>query len=680
MTQSIRAVAIVLIATLSWGAAFAQESPESSIPPLIGAAIAPLAQSAAKGDAAAAFVLGGYFSGADRTVSERAEGLRLLVQAADAGLTEAKVRAADVLRSGSAGSTDLARAAAYYAEAAADGDDGARRSLAGLHLDGKLDMFDVPKAIGLLEDATAEGDITAAIMLANILANGTLVPQDGERARLLLLRGILAGNNGAYAALGDLYRRGAAGLPADPAMAFAYFEALVARGDRGAIRRVADLRARGEGVAKDIPAAVAMLEAAARDGDVQSYLQLADLFARGELTPIDGVRAISYLESAAAMGSTDASVRLGDIYRDGIAGVARDAAKALAAYSQATPRDGDGPTVGLVRLGDLYRNGTVVPLDLSKAMAFYEQAAGHGDNNARRNLASMLLDGRSAAINPARAAALLEEAARAGDSNAAMQLGGLMSDGNLLTADYDRTVEFFTMAERLGDRRARVRLATALVDGPLSRQHQGEGVSLLSQGVAERLPGAATALGRLILQLKVPGSTADDGLGLLESAAMAGDADAARYLLSIYRDGMGSAVRPSPARAQALLGALQGIVSPQLLAVEQILLAAKADPQPSALEQIAASFALLDRNDGGDVLRQLSRSNQNAYLFLLQTRLKEMGFYDGPATGVLSGGTMDAFLAACAEAKEMERCDRGPLTDDAVRFFSSFNYSAPPAP
>ena len=87
--------------------------------------------------------------------------------------------------------------------------------------------------------------------------------------------------------------------------------------DVAAMRNVALMLRKGQGVAKDPKAAQKMMEQAAYAGLVTAQADLGDMLLNGEAGPADPRTAADWLASAAAAGHPIAALELGELYEQG---------------------------------------------------------------------------------------------------------------------------------------------------------------------------------------------------------------------------------------------------------------------------------------------------------------------------------------------------------------------------
>ena len=139
---------------------------------------------------------------------------------------------------------------------------------------------------------------------------------------------------------------------------------------------------------------------------------------------------------------------------------------------------------------------------------------------------------------------------------------------------------------------------------------------------------------------------------------------------------VGGAFRPDLAMAERLLDEVAGVLGEPAATTERLAILAKQGAAPETFNRIAEQFERLPRTAAVQALERLAGSNENAYISLVQRRLTDLALYDGSPDGVLTGATIEAFRRACDAAGALEKCDRGPLTSDAVRLMSAFLFTA----
>jgi TPR repeat protein len=112
----------------------------------------------------------------------RASGVTLLTQAAEANHSDAAMFLAHLNYTGEVVEKDLDKARAYYAQAAEQDNPFARRSYARFLLDRSIEQEADPRLIGWLEELADDDDSEAMLLLGNLYARGVGTEQNFRRA------------------------------------------------------------------------------------------------------------------------------------------------------------------------------------------------------------------------------------------------------------------------------------------------------------------------------------------------------------------------------------------------------------------------------------------------------------------------------------------------------------------
>jgi TPR repeat protein len=246
------------------------------------------------------------------------------------------------------------------------------------------------------------------------------------------------------------------------------------------------------------------------------------------IAPIGAKEAPSSIEAMSVSGleALLAQAKAGDGFAALVAGrQLADRLRSDAEHQQAVALLGEAAQSGIAeassRLGDIYRNGiSGVVADLAKAVEYYERALTGGDNNARRNLAAMLLNGQGVTRDPARAVKLLEDAMNTGNVDARLMLAGMYARGDGVKADGSRALELYQagLAEKNGGALNGVAsLYRRGTPGFAADPEMARGYFELAYGLGD------TGAGRLLadMMLRGEGQVADPagGVALLETIA-----------------------------------------------------------------------------------------------------------------------------------------------------------------
>jgi len=202
------------------------------------------------------------------------------------------------------------------------------------------------------------------------------------------------------------------------------------------------------------------------------------------------------------------------------------------------------------RLGDIYRNGIDgVATDYARAAGYYETAAAAGDNNARRNLAGMLISGQGVIRDVDRAVGLLEDAIHAGNIDAQLTLAGLYARGDGVTADGEKALALYQAGLAEKNRGALNGVASLYRRGAPGVDADAEmarGYLEVAYGLGDN--GAGRTLADMMIRGEGEAADAAGGIALLEKIGPA-DAWAFMSLGDYYNSGQ--VVEKDPVKAVA---------------------------------------------------------------------------------------------------------------------------------
>ncbi|MBB4285835.1 SEL1-like repeat protein [Roseospira goensis] len=230
------------------------------------------------------------------------------------------------------------QAAALFREAARGGHAWAALELGRLFEDGAGPLPADPQAAwAWYTEAAARGVAQAHTALARILVRDGRGPDTLRQAFAHFAKAAEGGHDWALYEAGKAAERGAAGLPADPAMARAWYEQAAAQGVDAAPGALASLYERGLGVPRDDGRALALYQLGARAGNAWATYKVGLLLAEGRGAAADPMAARAWLHTAAAAGVDQATAALARLDGNG-----DDTGRTAAAGPDAGTA-GDGP-------------------------------------------------------------------------------------------------------------------------------------------------------------------------------------------------------------------------------------------------------------------------------------------------------------------------------------------------
>lgn len=188
-------------------------------------------------------------------------------------------------------------------------------------------------------------------------------------------------------------------------------------GDVTAMRLLAGMYDRGNGVSQDPAQAVSWYRRAAPN-DAESQFQLSRLYEIGRGTPRDPQANITALREAAAKGHLQAILTLASRLEGG-AGMNRDYNEAALWYQRAAEQRS---VTAMLKLADWAARGRGVARDAAASVDWYRRAADAGSSEGAWQAARAYLEGRGVAANEEQGMTLLRQAARLGNAQAAQEL------------------------------------------------------------------------------------------------------------------------------------------------------------------------------------------------------------------------------------------------------------------
>ncbi len=264
-----------------------------------------------------------------------------------------------------------------------------------------------------------------------VIANsGSRGPQDPQAALRHYQKAAEMGLAEAQAVLGVAYERGYAGMKADLRQAASWYEKAAAQGYAGAELNLGQLYMSGNGVPRDPVKGRQLIEAAAKQGLAPAQRALAQLdtgasqspsgtdawnqararyaagdhagaakltleaaqaghptaiyemgylYEKGDGVPKDLNEAARWYRMGAEKNEAASEAALGLFYEEGWGGLPDDWLEAAKWYAKSAQQDNE---LGQFRLGRAYEYGIGVPIDLQRAVAWYDKSAAQGDGQA----------------------------------------------------------------------------------------------------------------------------------------------------------------------------------------------------------------------------------------------------------------------------------------------------------
>ena len=303
--------------------------------------------------------------------------------------------------------------------------------------------------------------------------------------------------------------------------------------------------------------------------------------------------------------------------------------------------------------------------NVAGGMALLEKSAAAGNVKAMLTLGSLYLYGGVTTRNQARALEYFEQAAAAGDGSGLTQYGMMLMWGE---ADWPRAQQILTRAGEMGDARAWATLAEGAMYGYLGG---GQFSRAKFDGYAARARAAGNNRIEVLDAIRQMWgiSMRADGpatLAKLRAAADQGNVDAAKYLISLLRDGNAMNVARDRAAAAAAVDSYASLLSKTEIWQYTLSIDAARASDRAGYAAIAAEMAAhpewITKPLGGE----LQKANPLATMYVLQVQLKAKGLYRGALDAKVGKGTLRAMNAACDALFDRSGCDDNLLRPDVV--------------
>lgn len=629
-----------------------------------------------------------------QTEAEMKQVLDSYLPLALSGHARSAFRIGDALYRGTLTEAQPVAGITYYRRAAELGFDPAWRYLAfALLKDGQgeaaLDAFNKALEVGL---TGFEMDIAM-----NHIGQGFGAKSDFEAGLAMLQSLTDAGNTEAAVALARVY--------ADPENTIKDFRAARAlleplldseEADNEEVYRIAEIARKSAVTREQMIPVIATYEELAASGHSRSAFRLGNIYGRGILTDRDTELGIDYLRMAGDLGFDPAWRYLGaELLRAGRGG------EALTAFDKALQAGETGFEVILAKAHFDRRFGTAS--DPRIGVKLLENRVLHGDIEAQSELAKILANPESGIADFRRAYELAAPLADSGNVDAMMLVAGLYQSGAGVERSYPLANDLYLRAAAAGENSAVVRAAEVEIRRGLTTRATERLMDAVSQGI----PGAGAVLADAHIRgLLADKSERHTGILMTETGVAAGDLSFVILALDLIVDDVWiqvdtetlinqaerAAEDGNSFAAEALLRALRGrpqafdaplkkrgqylerfagILRPHAFAQEKAALMLETMPRNMVLAELRKLLAGSDFETYYSTLVGVSRSDRNAYVYLVQHELSQAGVYKGQPNGLLNSGTLRSILAFCAENGYAQECEHGPLRGTAVRLFSA---------
>lgn len=264
-------------------------------------------------------------------------------------------------------------------------------------------------------------------------------------------------------AIGYMYEKGR-GLTIDYARAAKWYRKAAKQGDINSMFSLSKIYEEGKGVTQDYSEAakwyILAIKKEESDSDIvdknnrhrsenaRLFYFIAEMYYYGNGVTRDFVEAIKWYEKAAKKNFPDALYSLGIMYENG-EGVKESSTEAINYYYKAAILNNrnafealknlaeEGEIDAQYYLGELFSNGYGVPLDYSKALYWYVQAANMSHSDALRCVGQIYENGYGVKANYSQATFSYRKAVELGNEKAIKDLQRLALDKRCVDAQYN---------------------------------------------------------------------------------------------------------------------------------------------------------------------------------------------------------------------------------------------------
>ncbi|KAJ3226469.1 hypothetical protein HDU81_007279 [Chytriomyces hyalinus] len=224
--------------------------------------------------------------------------------------------------------------------------------------------------------------------------------------------------------------------------------AAIEQGDVEAYCTIGSMYMDGDGVPSDLPKAAELFQRGMDTGSIRCIARLGHLYQEGRGVTKNVPRAVELYEKAVDLGDLVGYNYLGSLYEDGDDGIPIDLSRAIKYYELAA----EANVVSAMRnLGQCYEYGTGVPQSYEISMQYYLRAAKYDDSYSLHCLGLMYRHGKGVQQDDAKAREFFERAAEQKQEEAMCALGFLVGEGLGGTKDPVRAAELFQQSAALGD-------------------------------------------------------------------------------------------------------------------------------------------------------------------------------------------------------------------------------------
>ena len=414
---------------------FAQQHPTPAAP--LPAEVAKDKAKATKGDTAAMFHMGMYYSYGKGVPQDFAKAKIWLQKAADKGHINSMLELGAIYAAGKGGKKEPAKAMALFSKAAKKGDAEAMFDMGMMYEEGNGVKKDMAEALKNYKNAAEAGSIDGMNAVALCYVKGLGTTRDVQVARQWLEKAADKGDVTATVDIAFFYR--AADLGNDCKQAVKWFMRAKEIGDSSALPAVAEIAMEGKCKDLELKAIANWIKKYADEGDGDACYALAgfyvenigvehnyskamtllmksadilvarhskenealdelfSLYESGKLGAEDMTALLKWLEETADKANdADLMAGIGYIYTNKENATKKDYSKAMSWSMRSADK---GNPTGFYNIGYLYANGLGVMKDDKKGFEWIMKAAAKGDRVAMQTISEFYEKGQGVARN-----------------------------------------------------------------------------------------------------------------------------------------------------------------------------------------------------------------------------------------------------------------------------------------
>ena len=325
-------------------------------------------------------------------------------------------------------------------------------------------------------------------------------------------------------ALGCCFSRGGCGVEKDDMRAFSLYRESANQGYASALYMVYLACRDGVGTEKNEAAAIKAILSAAEKSHPAALAVVGDMYRDGRMVEQNLSSALTCYQKAADAGVEGA----------------QDAASQIDKIGQYWEKAYKGDADAQFNLGICYRDGNQVSQDLRRARHWIAKSADQGNHNAEYALAKMLAEENPGdGENTGRILTLLENATSAGQVKAMVLLGTYLYDGKGVDENLERAIQLWQNAEKKGDLDAKWFLGQYYFTGKgmlNSGKDRDKAKRLWEEASGAGHAESSLSLAKLYLEgsgIFSSGKDTNKGLLYLRRAAEGGSAEAMKMLAEV---------------------------------------------------------------------------------------------------------------------------------------------------